>query len=134
MAVASESRLPTSELAVLVAEADAWTVVTVAGELDIATAPQLEQRLDLVLDAAARPSVALEVSGLGFCDSSGLGLLVRLWKRLQRDEGRLMVLHPPVHLRTLLKRTGLDRMFVCADDLPEPGPGPGPALPREDDT
>lgn len=129
MTVASESRLPTtSELTVSAAETGGWTVVTVAGELDISTAPQFEQRLDPILEASARPGIALEVSRLGFCDSSGLGLLVRLWKHQQRANGRLMLLRSPAHLRTLLKRTGLDRMFVLADTVPEA------ALPREDDT
>src|SRR5512139_643282 len=120
MAVAAEARLPASELAVSTASGDAWTIVTVRGELDIATAPGLQERLDLVLAASARPNVALEVSGLGFCDSSGLGLLVRLWKQVQQDGGQMLLIRPPAHLTTLLKRTGLDRLFPCSDTPPEP--------------
>lgn len=118
--VVSEIRLTTSEPSAGGGggEHDQWTVLTVGGELDIATAPILQQRLDEIIDPAENQSVALDVSGLRFCDSSGLGLLVRLWKRLQEQDGRLLIIRPPDHLSALLKRTGLDRLFLFRDSFP----------------
>lgn len=111
-----------SRVTIMLAETGPWTVVTVRGELDIATAPELERRIEPVLATQGPPLIALELSRLGFCDSSGLGLLVRLWKRVQQDDGRMVLVQVPEHLSALLQRTGLDRLFTCEDTLPsDPG-------------
>jgi anti-sigma B factor antagonist len=62
--------------------------------------------------------VALELSGLLFCDSTGLGLLVQTWKRLHPIGGELVLLRPPKHVVQLLERTGLNKLFSQRDALP----------------
>jgi anti-anti-sigma factor len=60
--------------------------VTVRGELDLATSPQLQQRLDeLVSDAAVR-HVVLDLRLLDFIDSTGITLIYR-FDRLARQDG-----------------------------------------------
>ncbi|KAB2347229.1 STAS domain-containing protein [Actinomadura rudentiformis] len=50
-----------------------------------------------IADMARRqtpPLVAVDLSGLEFCDSSGLNALVRAWKQISTANGRLILLRP----------------------------------------
>jgi len=88
-----------------------WTVLAVAGELDIYTAPRLrEQILDLINDGQCH--LVLHMDGVTFIDSTGLGVLIGALKRLraQRGEIRVVATVEPV-LRTM-RITGLHRVFT----------------------
>lgn len=88
-------------------------VVTVRGEVDAYSAPQLRACLDEVTAAAQGP-VVVDVSNVGFIDSTGVGVLVASVKRL-RSEGRTLVLRQPTRQMTkLLEMTGL-RELVTVD-------------------
>ncbi|WP_169813934.1 STAS domain-containing protein [Actinomadura kijaniata] len=106
-----------------------WLVIEVAGELDIATAPILEDELSQattpVTGRVAVTWVALELSGLSFADSSGLNVLIRWWKRLQAGGGNLLLLHPTGRVASLLAITGLDRFLPVHDSLPAASATPG---------
>ncbi len=65
------------------------TVITAAGEMDLATRPALEQAA-LGVPLGGR-TLQLELSGVTFMDSIGLNLLLQLRKRLLAEEGRLLV-------------------------------------------
>jgi anti-anti-sigma factor len=67
--------------------------VSVRGELDLSTAPELEGPLDEVL-GSDDGSVLIDLSGCEFIDSTGIALIVRAWQRL--DGG--LELSIPVHL------------------------------------
>ena len=89
---------------------DAWVIVQVEGELDLHTVPLLKSRLGLAELLADRPPrVAIDLSRLRFCDSSGLNLLVRTWKLLRSHGGGLLLFRPTPQLRRRLAWTGLDR-------------------------
>lgn len=101
---------------------DGWAIVRVAGDLDLNTAPILERRLGLAAVLTEPPRVAVELSKVDFCDSSGIGLLVRIWQRLRAAGGQLVLVRPPWHLRRLLHWTGLERFLSIRDSLPAPVP------------
>ncbi|MDX6430796.1 MAG: anti-sigma factor antagonist [Streptosporangiaceae bacterium] len=103
---------------------DPWVIVEVEGELDLHTVPLLKSRLRLAeLLAEPPPRVAIDLSRLRFCDSSGLNLLVRTWKRLRSDGGGLLLFQPTSQLRHRLAWTGLDRVLgVRSGPLPPPLP------------
>ena len=84
---------------------DGGASVVVRGEVDMATAPQLrETLLALVDDGASR--IALDCRGLGFLDSSGIGVLIAVRNRLG-DQGSLTLEAPPAHVRKVLELTGV---------------------------
>ena len=66
--------------------ANGYQVVTVSGELDIATAEQAYSYITEILDGRPAP-VTVDLSGVTFCDASGLGALARL-ARHARAAGR----------------------------------------------
>ncbi len=65
-------------------------VVAVRGEIDVATSPALREELYQLIDGGAR-EVVVDLSGLGFIDSSGLGVLVAALKHMRERDGRLVL-------------------------------------------
>lgn len=84
-----------------------WRVLVVVGELDMATAPALNDHLSLTLVVDCPPRVALELSGVRFCDSSGVNAFVRGWKRASALDGELVLVAPPPRVADYLKMTGV---------------------------
>jgi len=97
-----------------VTEASGSTVVRVRGELDLATAPQLDEALGGI-DPGGH--VVVDLSEVGFLDSSGLAVLLQARQRLGADgaELRLVVSRPSI-LR-VLEVTGLMAVFPVFDTL-----------------
>jgi anti-sigma B factor antagonist len=87
-----------------------YQIVSVAGELDIATAEQAYSYLSEVIDGRPAP-VTVDLSGLTFCDASGLGVLARA-ARYARQKGRQLALASArPSLLKIMRITGLDRAF-----------------------
>lgn len=89
---------------VSVARAGRTTVITVEGEMDVATAPILHEALERLKPGS---SVIVDLSRLTFVDSSGLRLLMVHAQRMRRAAGALFVRcpSPPVHRVMELTRT-----------------------------
>jgi anti-sigma B factor antagonist len=95
-----------------------WTIVHVSGELDLHTSPRLRDHvLQLVEDGDRR--VAIELSNVGFMDSSSLGVLVTCLKRMREHEGRLALVAVQSTPMKVLTLTGLDRVFEIRDSAAE---------------
>jgi anti-sigma B factor antagonist len=85
------------------------TVLSVRGELDLYTAPALRDRVLAAADEGQRRLV-IDLSGVPFMDSSGLGVIVACLKRLRETGGDLaLVTAPGSPPSKLLSLTGLDR-------------------------
>jgi anti-sigma B factor antagonist len=63
------------DLGIDVTDRGDWAVLAVRGEIDVATAPQLREEL-LELVSAGRKQIVVDLSGVDFLDSTGLGVLV----------------------------------------------------------
>ena len=77
--------------------------VTVSGEIDVATSPQLRDQLSSLLANGAR-DITLEFEGVSFVDSSGLGVLVGTYKRLRDEVGG--------SVRKVFEITGLEQALL----------------------
>jgi anti-anti-sigma factor len=90
--------------------ANGYQIVSVTGELDIATAEQAYSYISEVIDGRLAP-VTVDLSGLTFCDASGLGVLARA-ARYARQKGRQLMLDSArPSLLKIMRITGLDRAF-----------------------
>lgn len=65
-------------------------VVVVQGEIDVATSPTLREELYALIDGGVTELV-VDLSGLGFIDSSGLGVLVAALKHIRERGGQLVL-------------------------------------------
>jgi anti-anti-sigma factor len=100
------------------------TVVTVAGEVDLAVAEPLRRALQEAC-ATPRDLVAVDLSDVSFLDSTGLHALVTAHKRLAERNARLVVVVPPGLVRRVMELSGLTGMIEVAERLedalaPEP--------------
>jgi len=87
----------------------AWLV----GVLDLYTAPRLRESMVELLAGRNEPFVVtLDMSGLDFIDSSGLGVLIAVLKRLRHIGGNLVLRAPSRSMSRLLGLTGLDKVFT----------------------
>ena len=91
-------------------DVDGNQVVSMAGELDIATAEQAYSYLSEVIDGRQAP-VTVDLSGLTFCDASGLGVLARAARYAQQKGRQLMLTSARPSLVKIMRITGLDRAF-----------------------
>ncbi len=94
-----------------------YPIVTVAGEIDIATATRLRERL-AGLAAGGRPLVA-NLDQVRFIDSAGLAALVGAAGRAAAHGGSLHVVCVRPKIRQLFRLTGLDRRLPPARTLDE---------------
>lgn len=112
-------------------EHPAGWVVLLVGELDIATAGVLTGRLDQP-GGAARPHVVADLSGLGFCDWSGLAALLGIHERAVGHGGWLRLCAPAAGMRKLLRITGQSKVLRCYPGIDEAFAEPSAAT-RETD-
>jgi anti-sigma B factor antagonist len=94
------------------------TVVSVSGELDAHVAPQLQAELDPIT-AKHGASVVIDLSEVGFIDSSGLGVLVATLKHVREADGRLDVVVSRPRVLKVFKLTGLDAVIPLHSTLDE---------------
>jgi anti-sigma B factor antagonist len=83
--------------------------ISVRGELDLSTAPELEGPLNQALESG-QGSMLIDLSQCEFIDSTGIALIVRAWQRLDGGEnGRALVLcSQNDQVRRVLEITGLE--------------------------
>ena len=85
-------------------------LVSVSGELDLYTSDRLQNAIDEATSVGA-DTVLLDLSGVGFIDSTALGAIVQETKRLEgRGVALTLVTDDPRTLR-VLEVTGLDRVM-----------------------
>ncbi|MFF8598070.1 STAS domain-containing protein [Streptomyces sp. NPDC015232] len=85
---------------------DRTAVLTVRGELDMETAGRLDGHLAEQFRQGRR-SLVLDLSALGFMDSSGLNVLIRAVNRARESGGDLYLAAPTPAVRRILEITGV---------------------------
>ena len=85
-------------------------VVSVSGEVDMHTAPEMERELVEVLQLGGN-SVIVDLAEVGFIDSTVLGLLLRYQPRFRSRGGDLVLVSDDRRILRTLEITGLDRLF-----------------------
>lgn len=104
------------DLVLDVSERGGIAVLAIKGEIDVATAPPLRDKLlALVNDGSER--VIVDLSNVDFLDSTGLGVLVSVMKRLRTTGGDLRLICTKTHLLKVFEITGLTSVFEIFDTL-----------------
>jgi anti-sigma B factor antagonist len=112
---------PPEEFAMSVDDRDGRAYVTLRGELDIATAPELEQLINERLDSGRE--VVVDLRGLEFMDSSGIRVLVAGHTRAGRSGTRLVVVRAAgtSAVAKIVEVSGLDGELHLVDDPADAG-------------
>jgi anti-sigma B factor antagonist len=106
------------ELGLVASEQDGWAVLTVSGEIDIATAPSLRERLHAIL-ADDNQRLVVDLDDVGFLDSTALGVLVGALKRARTEGGEVRIVSTQPRVRKVFEITRLDSAFDLFDSVDE---------------
>ncbi|MFO0757398.1 MAG: STAS domain-containing protein [Byssovorax sp.] len=86
------------------------TTLSIEGTLDAVTAPDLRTVVDDIVNEQ-RKSVTLELSALRLIDSSGVGVIVSLFKRVRANGGQVRIQGLRDQPRAIFRLLRLDRVF-----------------------
>jgi anti-anti-sigma factor len=89
--------------------------VAVVGEIDMATAPTLHDRLLTVLNEQTPAVLDVDLAGVTFLDCTGIGVLVAARNAAIHTGAQVRVSHPQPNVRRLLDMAGL--LGVLASDM-----------------
>jgi anti-sigma B factor antagonist len=91
-----------------------YAQLTLAGELDLATVPRVEQAADALL-AGEPQRLVVDLSGLRFIDSSGLRAIVVLNQRADQEGWALELVRPSEQVRRVFQISGLEERLPFID-------------------
>lgn len=86
------------------------TVLAIEGTLDAVTAPELRSVVDDLVNEG-RKEVTLELAQLRLIDSSGVGVIVSLFKRIRANGGQVRITGLRDQPRAIFRLLRLDRVF-----------------------
>lgn len=89
-------------------------VVTLSGEVDIATRRKVDDFVALEVDACPG-TLVIDLAAVTFVDSTGLSMLVTAQRAVAAKGGRVVVRHPSAQFRALLHMTGVDGLVTVED-------------------
>ena len=85
-------------------------LITVSGEVDLATSPELDVAIIAAIDSGTS-SVVIDLTDVSFMDSSGLGVIVRALKRCREAENDLDLVITNERVLKVFGITGLDQVI-----------------------
>jgi anti-sigma B factor antagonist len=91
-------------------------VVSVSGEVDVYTAPQLRERLIELIDQG-HYRIVVDLTRVEFLDSTGLGVLVGGLRRTRGHEGDVILVCTQPRIMKVFEVTGLNKVFSIAGSV-----------------
>ena len=92
------------------------TIVALAGEIDLYTAPRLQSELTAAMGAGKPARIVVDMSAVEFCDSTGMNVLLAAHRQACERGGDLALAAPRAAGRKILEVTGLGSVFTVQDD------------------
>jgi anti-sigma B factor antagonist len=86
------------------------TVLRIEGTLDAITAPELRQEVDQLV-AEGRLAITVDLAPLRLIDSSGVGVIVSLFKRVRANNGQVRIVGLRDQPKAVFRLLRLDRVF-----------------------
>jgi anti-anti-sigma factor len=91
-------------------------IVTVRGDLDLQVAERVVAELAKV-EEGAPALLVIDLSGLSFMDSSGMGVIAAAQARAVEAGRRIVLVRPPYSVRRAFEVSGFDVVITVVDDL-----------------
>lgn len=99
-------------------------VVSISGTVDMFASPNLKKQLFADVENGV-PSLALDLHGVEYMDSSGIGLMAALQKKVNSSGGSFHLLDIPKNMLNVLRISDLDKYFHIVSSLQELDGGEG---------
>ncbi len=92
---------------------NAW-VIKLDGEVDIYTSPKMKE---VLIDSLKEKNIdiLIDCSNLEYVDSTGLGVLISVLKRVRESENKIIITNLKPNIRKLFDITGLDKVFLIEE-------------------
>ena len=84
--------------------------ISVEGELDVSTADKLKEHLHNLADEKIL-NMKINLERLDYIDSTGLGVMIGVLKKLKMDNKEIYILNPKSNVKKIFTITGLDKIF-----------------------
>ena len=104
------------DLGLDVSERNGHAILSVRGEVDVYTAPKFRERL-IELVSEGKHQIVVDLEGVEFLDSTGLGVLVGGLKRLRSHDGDLVLVCTQSRILKVFEITGLTKVFAIHDSI-----------------
>jgi len=95
------------------------SIVRLKGKVTYEHCPELQRRLDRVLEEGTR-EVIIDFREVPFLDSSGIGEILRVFKLIREREGELILVNPNQKLRALFTMYRFDKFMKIRDEAEAP--------------
>jgi len=82
------------------------------GELDHHMAERLRSQIDAVYEKSSCRHIVLDMTGVGFMDSSGIGMIIGRYKNAEKRGGRLVLAGMDDHVTRLFELSGLSKIVT----------------------
>jgi anti-sigma B factor antagonist len=96
-------------------------LIALHGEVDLHSSPKLRQTLLDVLEQNPTQHIVIDLTGVSYMDSSGVGTLVELKRKSERRKGRVTLVGPQPRVRSVFEITQLDKFFQIVESLADAG-------------
>ncbi|MFI6741217.1 STAS domain-containing protein [Nonomuraea sp. NPDC050451] len=113
----TEDHRSAERFTVSIAVHEDYIVARAAGELDYQFAGLLHRQVKDPWEVAPSSVLVMDLSGVTFCDSMGVGVLVLLLEQSRRQQAGLVLTQLPARLERILSITGLRTVFQVAPSL-----------------
>jgi len=87
-------------------------VIKLEGELDVCGADNFRMTVDQALDETGAKNILLNMQAVSFIDSSGLGVILGRYKRINQLGGKLLVIHLEPQVQRIFELAGLMKIFT----------------------
>lgn len=91
-------------------DSEIWDV-SISGDVDITSSLDLKENLNSILDKKDK-SIRINCENLSYIDSTGLGVLISILKRVKSSGNDIEILEAKPNISKLFKITGLDKIFI----------------------
>ncbi len=91
--------------------AEGIAYISIVGELDDGTAPEIRQKLDEIIDKSKTKKVVFDLSKLDFMDSTGIGVLLGRYKKLLNKQISAFITKPNTTVDKILSLSGIYKLM-----------------------
>lgn len=92
-------------------------VISLKGELDHHTARQVREYIDRILEDPIVKNIIMDIKGLKFMDSSGIGVLIGRYKIISKRGGKIGIININSHIDRIFQVFGIYKLVKVYDQL-----------------
>lgn len=96
---------------------DNYLLVKIMGELDHHTAEEVRSKIDDRLDRDSTSNLIMDFSGVSFMDSSGIGVVIGRYKKLNSKGGNVAVINVKGNVQKVFELSGIYKIIKGYDSL-----------------